>query len=132
MTAAVPPNVLTVIPGEVAEQSTSWLLFAIRDNAEVGFQPAEARLTLYDKVSGLVINGWQDIDVLNNNGGTIDVNGDGIIELSPADNVALHPLRPREVHVAELVWVYNAGTGVGRAVVEFVVRNLVKVNSLSL
>ncbi len=66
-------------------------------------------LTLYDQLTGAIINGRNAQDVRNNNGVTVDGNGNVVWLLSPADNGTVTTSLPTELHVALWQWAWGTG-----------------------
>lgn len=116
----------------IAEQTTRFLEFQLLDENDSGIPAAELQsltLTLYDPRTGAIINSRDDMSVLNANGGTVDAQGNAVLELGPADNVIVgqNAGLVQEDHVALLEWVYEAGTRQGRHLIFLRVENLAKV-----
>lgn len=84
--------------------------------------------TLYDKVSGSIINSRNKQNILNTNGGTLDGSGNFAFEFLPADNAILTAsIAGAEHHVLLLEWTYQGGAKAGKQEFQMAVRNLSKV-----
>ena len=117
----VEPN-LYVDDEPVVEGTTCRLTGTVtREDGETGFKPDTLTLTLYEKVSGTVLNSRDASDVLS----SCDVNGSLTLELTPADNALLVSSAPREKHRALLVWTWATGRK-GAFTIEFTVVNHAK------
>jgi hypothetical protein len=117
----------------INEGSTGKITGTIVDASEAGVAGDEltsATYTLYDYVTGAIINGRENIDVLNANGATISsspgTEGYFVIPLSAADNVILNSSRPSEEHVALLK--FTAPGVAGSSEIKFAVRNVKKIS----
>jgi hypothetical protein len=67
-------------------------------------------LSLRDAESEDVINGRDLQDVLNNNGVSIDSEGNLIWTFSPSDQPRFHTERHTEIHIADWVVIWSAAT----------------------
>ena len=83
-------------------------------------------VTLYDRATGAAINGRTGQNVLNANGGTLDVSGNFALQLDPADTAIIGTDRI-ETHVLRMDWTWSSGNKAGRAEMTLVVNNLVGV-----
>lgn len=84
-------------------------------------------LTLYDKLTGTIINGRNAQNVLNASNVTIDASGNVVWSMVAADNPILDDTLTLETHVAlfQATW----GTGKGANIeIEFQVRNIARVS----
>lgn len=106
---------------------TLYLTTQIYDVDNVGLGPADLDslvLTLRDELTHGIINERDGQDVLNVNGGTLDVDGNFTLRLDPDDMGIVHTGLPREWHEAELTWVWTDGVEhTGSASIKFRVRN---------
>ena len=64
-------------------------------------------LDLYDEPTRTIINDRDSQDVLNANGGTLDLDGGFELLLDPADTEVVNAALTREWHVALLTWVWT-------------------------
>lgn len=85
--------------------------------------------TLYDEKSGDLLNERDHVDVLNANGGTVDVNGVFSMRLDADDMVIVNDARASELHICLLEWKYTVAFQQfeGKAEIAFMVKNLVRV-----
>lgn len=67
-------------------------------------------LTLVDEIGLSVINDREDQSVLNENGGTLDEDGNFSLRLDPDDMVIVNTLNKYEWHDAQLTWALTAGS----------------------
>lgn len=116
----------------VREDTTHTYATTITDENEQGLGPADLdalTLTLYDVVSGDIINSRDAQSVLNANGGTLEANGDFTWLSEPDDMPILEDSRSYEEHIGVFEWAYPNGSGAkkGNRVVRFIVANSVKV-----
>jgi hypothetical protein len=79
-------------------------------------------LTLYEKLTGAIVNGVSASNILNTGRGTWDANGNLEVQLGPSDNTIVGSA-DIETHVAKILYTYNTDV-VGRLDVEFSVRDL--------
>lgn len=85
-------------------------------------------MTLYDKVTGAIINSRDHVNIFNTGGGTLDALGYFTLILAPEDNVILNPaVNLQELHVLLLEWTYEGGTKKGKQEILIGVKNLQKV-----
>lgn len=85
-------------------------------------------LTLYDKVTGTVLNGRTAQDVLNANNVTVDSAGRLIWTLQPADTAIVTPAKELETHVALFEFTWQAGAKRHWHAVTFEVENQVRIS----
>lgn len=114
---------------EVAEETTPSIKFQVQDQDGVGLPAASLTMltmTLYDNTTGNTINSVSGLDVLNANGGTVDVSGNFVFPMRILDNVMVGTLI-KESHVALFKWTWSAGTKSGANEIVFIVKNLTKV-----
>lgn len=88
-------------------------------------------LTLYDKITGAIINSRDHQNILNVNGGTLlstpDANGDNwFLVLGTLDMPVLHPDLSVEIHVALVQFTFGASKS-GLHEIEIPILNVVKV-----
>ena len=120
---------LTTADDEVAEGTSCVLSFVVQDEDGVALADTDLTtltVTLYNKATGAIINSRTDVDILNDNNGTVDGSGNGTWKALPADNPILATGRSREEHVAYFEWTWNAGADAGGHEVIFTVVNLLK------
>ncbi len=86
------------------------------------------KLTLYNLASGAIINSVNEVSILNAGRGTVDVSGNLVLTLLPADGVIVDDTLKFERHLALIEWTYAGGTKSGSKEIEFKVRNLVQVS----
>jgi hypothetical protein len=110
----------------VNERSTAKYTAVLQDQ-DGNVVPASALstflLTLYDKVTGTVINGRSLQNVLNTNGVSIDGSGNLTWTMDPADNAIVTDANTTEVHVATFQGTFGSGKQVTHDVA-ITVRNL--------
>ncbi len=121
---------------ELPEAATAVIRATIRDDAEE-IIPAGSLdsvvATIYDEKSGEILNSRDHVDVLNTNGGSVDVNGVLALRLDPEDMVIVNDARASELHICLLEWEWTAGfvTFYGKAEIAFTVKNLAQVPAAS-
>jgi len=81
-------------------------------------------LTLYSLTTLAIINGVNDLDILNANRGTVDANGLLTILLQPADTVILVDTNLTEERIMLIEATYAAGARASRHEVQLTIRNL--------
>lgn len=117
---------VTVIQNHVAEETTALITATLTDEFDNPISVAgldSAKFTLYDAVTGAIINSRTDVNVLAN----IDTAGKLTLTLTPADTALLSQSNSRERRVAYFEWVYANDTKIGRHEVRFTVQNMDKV-----
>lgn len=120
----------TVLTEHFYENTTAFITGTIHNENKVGIPAAQLttlKLWVYDKRSKAIINSLEDIDILNANNVTLDVDGvDGNLELelTPDDMPMVNENRRVEAHIAQFKWTYASGTKAGAHEVEFNVYNL--------
>lgn len=82
--------------------------------------------TLYDKAMDTIINNRNKMNVLNANGGTMDVNGNFELQLSRLDNPIVTVSVGVEEHILLLEWTWGTNRG-GSKQVRILVTNLRRV-----
>jgi len=88
-------------------------------------------LTLWDKLTGTVINSRNAQNVLNTNGVTVDASGNLVWTMTPADNALTGTTLTNgqiEEHLAEFIWTWAAGVKKGNHQVQIDVLALDKVS----
>jgi hypothetical protein len=117
---------LHVLEKQVPELN-SWELYANlsqEDGTPIG--PANLTtltMTLYDYMTSTVINGVEDVNILNTGRGQLDANGHLIVSFTSSDN-PLVSTAPRERHRARITSTWNLGNGRHDEEFEFTVYNL--------
>ncbi len=101
------------------EGETGYVNLAFTDEDETAVVPDSATYTLYNEVTGAVINSRSAI-VIGSLAASID------LELEPDDNVIVDSSKSLEAHILFVQWVYNTDK-VGHEEYRFFVRNLTKV-----
>lgn len=81
-------------------------------------------LTIVDTVSKAIINGVQDTDILNNDRGTVDDNGNLVIIFQEADMALLNAADTLEERSLIIIWTYNGGSRKGLHQVDFQIQAL--------
>ena len=112
------PVVVNLPNGPYASGSTPVISGVLVDGDGNGI-PASSlgsfTLTLVDALSGVIINGVDQVNVLNTGRGKIDGNGNFTITLLPADTAMSEvPSLSSVERSAILSWTLNAGATVGR------------------
>jgi hypothetical protein len=112
---------------QVNEQSTALLsgIFTDEAGAVVGSGEMDTiKATLYNRSNEQIINSRNEQDILNANGGTLDVSGNFTFTFDPADGEIINTEEPYEVHILLLEWTFASGTKGGNQQVELTVMNL--------
>lgn len=116
-----------IISNDLPEQTSARLTGIVKDLAGVPI-PGSAfdtfTATLYLKGAGTIVNAWDDVDILNENGGSIDENGLFTLDFDPEDMPMITANFTKETHAVLLTWTYNDGATTGRAEVLFPVHSL--------
>lgn len=81
-------------------------------------------LKLYDATTFAIINSRDDQNVLNDNGVTLDDDGNLVWIMEPADNPVLSAALESEMHVALFKWTWDSGARKGDHEVMFRVLNI--------
>jgi len=112
----------------VCERTTCQLVFTFTDEAGATIVAGVSTcvLTLYDKLTGQILNGRSGQSVNGVNGGTI-TSGVLTLVLSEADNTMYSQVRRQEEHVALIEYSWAGGTRYGKKEVVFSVANQAKV-----
>ena len=79
-----------------------------------GVTLAALTLTIADTLTGTIINGVSQINILNTGRGTIDAAGLLTISLEPGDTSMSETTGPQVQRSLIIDWTYNAGAAVGR------------------
>lgn len=120
----------TVLPEVIPEGVTSRITGTLVDEtgAPLGSSQVTAlTMTLYAVDASLsIINSRSATNILNTGPGTLDVSGNLVITLTPADNDVVGTAPGHEKHRLLLEWAYG-GTKAGKHEIEFAVCNLDKV-----
>lgn len=72
-------------------------------------------LTIVDTVTKAVVNGVQDVNILNQGRGTVDGNGNVVVTPLQADTQLLNAAHAKERRSFVLVWTWNLGVSRGAA-----------------
>jgi hypothetical protein len=94
------------------EDASALLTGTLTDEAGAAVPAAQLTtltLTLYDKVTGSIINGRNAQNVLNANGVTVSAAGALAWTMDPLDNPIVTAGSSKERHVALFKWTYGAG-----------------------
>lgn len=83
------------------------------DNPIPGSNLNTLTLTIADTLTGMIINGVQNVNILNANRGIIDQFGNVTVLLEPGDTMLSYPSYPRVERSLIFVWTYNGGASVG-------------------
>jgi hypothetical protein len=118
----------TVWPEPLPEESSIELVLdGLEDQDGQPLDPSlitAVTLTLYDRVSGAVINGWQDRTILNANGGALSLEGRLSVHLGPPDMRILDDTRASEDRVALIHYEWNSGQDARNHEIHFALLNL--------
>jgi hypothetical protein len=121
----------TVILEPIGERTTRFISAQLVDQNEnpiSGGSLQTLTLTLYNvDATNTIINSVNDVNILNIDRGTVDGNGNVVIELQPADNQLIDTTKTREIHRALIEWTYGGTGKTGRHIIEFVVANMTRV-----
>lgn len=101
------------------EEETGYVNLAFTDEDGTAVIPDSATYTLYDEVSGGIINDRTAVDI-----GSLAASVD--LELEPDDNVIVDTDKTYEAHVLLVEWIYNTDKQ-GKEIYRFTVQNLAKV-----
>jgi hypothetical protein len=115
----------------IPEKSTAVLTFIVEDeegNPIAGSSLTTLTVTLYNDRDGSAINGRTDTNIKDENGGSVDEDGNGKWKMEELDNPIIQDGLAREDHTALFKWTYNAGADTGYHQVRLRVVNLVKVS----
>lgn len=113
----------------INEKSTALYTAVLKDanNVLIGSGDiVSLSITLCNVADGSIINSRNAQDALNANDVTVDVSGNLVFTLRPADTIIVDPTLEFEKHRATFIMVFN-GTSQATWDVDFKVRNLVKV-----
>ena len=117
----------TVISNPIAEQTTALITATLTDELDAAIPKSgldTVRFTLYDAVTGTVINSRSAVDVMS----SVDSAGVITMTLGTADTALGSQQNSRERRVAYFQWTYGqSGEKVGRHEVRFTVQNMDKV-----
>jgi len=82
-------------------------------------------LTIADTTTGQIINGCEDVNILNANRGIISAQGSLIVSLLAGDTALLDRTHLTESRSLVLMWSYNSGTYRNAHQVNFMIQKLV-------
>lgn len=121
-----------VLSDIVAEKTTCRITAQFTDEALNNLQKSNLvtlTMTLYAPYATgeTIINGNNNINILDANQGVVGTGGDLTVTLTSDDNQILDSTLDLELHRMLLVWTYGGGSKTGRYEVDFNVRNLTKV-----
>lgn len=120
----------TVQEDWLGERMTSFITGTLSDPAGVSLPASQLTtltLTLYNLADGAIINSRNGENVLNANGGTVDAEGNLLMELTPNDTVILTAGNRYETHIALFLFTWAAGARTGGHEFEHTVGDLAKV-----
>lgn len=109
----------------VYEQTTARYTAQLKDETGAVVPAASIAtltLTLRNEADNAIINSRSNQNVLNMNGVTVDVSGNLVWTMDPADNAVIDATQATERHRATVKWTYGSGKK-GNHEVEFVVIN---------
>lgn len=115
----------------IAEATTALLALQLTDETDAPLtlgEIAAVTLTLYEKRSRAILNGRDEQDIKNTNGGIVDGDGSLGVTLSLDDNRLTSQSHLSEYHVALIEWTWEGGDKAGSKEVTFRVVNLAKVS----
>lgn len=78
-----------------------------------GYLLTALTFSLIDRDSGGYVNGHQDTDILNANGGTVATDGSVRLDLPGTDTVLVDAAKSREGRIARFRWQWTGGVGEG-------------------
>lgn len=127
----MPKSPRLLVPDEFAEKKTAKITATLNDEDGNPLALASINtltLTLYDEITGTVINGRTGSNILNTGGGTLAAtSGAFTLTLSPNDMAINDTDRDDEIHVALVEWTYNASADAGGKEIRHRILNLLKV-----
>ncbi len=120
---------IDLTPYPIAELTNARLSFTVVDETATPIPDTSLdslKLTLFNERDAAIINSREDLDILNNNNGVVDANGDGYWTMDEEDNpiLAASPKVIEEYHIALFEWTYSAGNRTGRQPVRLKIINL--------
>jgi hypothetical protein len=113
----------TTWPDSVPESGSARLTAVLRDEAGdpvPGASLASATLTLFNRITSDIINGWDESDIL----ASVDSDGVLTVDLGPDDNPISTAGRALEWHVARIRYAWDGGDKQGFHEMHFPVVNL--------
>ncbi len=121
---------LTILTDDIMEKTTVKITATVEDENGDGLAAASLdtlTLTLYSLEDDTIINSRDAQDVLNANGVTLDVNGNLIWTVTPADTIIVDTRLKAERHRAVFEWTYDSAAKNGKHVIDMRIINLVKI-----
>ena len=121
---------LTTLTDDIMEKTTVKITAIVEDENGDGIPAVSLNtltLTLYSLEDDTIINSRNDQDVLNTNGVTLDVSGNLVWTVTPADTIIVNTLLNAERHRAVFEWTYTGGSKNGKHVIDMRIINLVKI-----
>lgn len=125
---ASPRQIITTPP--LIEKTTAQVELQLTDQDDAALTSAAlttVTLTLYERISGTILNSRSAQDIKDVNGGSISAGGLLTLILSHLDNALVSQARSQEEHVALIEWTWSSGTRYGKKEITFTVLNQVKV-----
>lgn len=122
-------TVRTIMSPAIAERVTSRITGVLYDHLGAVLPAASLTtltLTLYDILTGNILNSVSAVNILNTGRGTVDTAGNMEIVLLPADNLLNNTALASERHIALIEWTWGSGARSGAREVEFTVSNVLK------
>jgi hypothetical protein len=96
----------------IKERTTGTVSFTLKNEADVAISLSAiltAAVTMKDVASDTVVNGWDERDILNANGVTIDANGTVTWPLEQLDTALVVPTSTNEIRRVLVDFTYTAG-----------------------
>jgi hypothetical protein len=121
------PAITNISGGPFVAGSTGVYIAQLLDaygNPIPGTALTSLTLTIVDVLSGAVVNGVQQQNILNTDRGTIDQQGNLTILLEVGDMTITDPAAPRIQRSLVLDWTYNGGASAGRHQANFTLMQL--------
>lgn len=77
----------------IGERETAFLVCTLlRSDTGAAFKPTALTLTLYHEDDATIVNGQDEVDILDDNGGAVTAQGVMTLELTPDDNSIVTPV----------------------------------------
>lgn len=117
----------TITAPLICERTTTLLQLQLTDENDEAIAKASLStltLTLYERKTATILNGRDQSDILDDNGGT--VSSTGLLDLILDDNdnaLATQASKVAEDHVALIEWTWSSGTRFGKKEITFTVAN---------
>jgi len=115
--------------GPIPEESTAIVRAVVTDaNGSPLTALDSLTVSLFDRLTGVVINGRNKQSLLNANGGVFDtVTSELTWTMAPKDNIIVEQRNEMEEHLAQIEFTYASGA-LGRYEIVLRVRNLARLN----